>query len=206
VSLGSRFSALFAPQQATGPVPFGFKIGWIAVKSVDTAKLVSSFNVRSPRSATWQEGIDTAYKKSDLAYFTPPVDRWVCIVGEWALGQGDRVSVQSIAKRIVELRSMFGEAHAYATHRVIEYHHWMVAKEGLLLRRFAYLGESGEVLANDGPLTAAERKLRFFNLPREQWQPNEADVMAVASAWSFDPTLLSPQSGPGKFGVLARIL
>jgi hypothetical protein len=100
---------------------------------------------------------------------------------------------------------MFEEAHAYATHRVIEYHHWMVAKEGRLLRRFVYLGESGEVLANEGALTAAERKLRFFDLPQERWQPNETDVMTIASACSFDLTRLSSQSGPAKLGVLGRI-
>jgi len=205
VRLGSLFSTLFAPQQQpTGPVPFGYKTGWVTVKSVDTAKLVSSFSVRSPRSATWQEGIDAAHK-GDLAFFTPPVDRWVCAVGELALGQGDRASVESLAKRVVELSSKFDEAHAYGTHRVIEYHHWMVAKEGRLLRCFAYFGESGKVLANEGPLTAAERKLRFFNLPQEHWQPNETDVMAIASDWSFDPTRLSSRSGPAKLGVLGRI-
>jgi hypothetical protein len=95
--------------------------------------------------------------------------------------------------------------HAYATNRVIEYHHWMIAKEGRLIRSFAYLGESGEILANVGPVTDVERTFGFFNLPQERWHPTEADVMAVAAAWSFDPTRLSSHSGPAKLGILGRI-
>lgn len=198
-------SALFAPQQKPeGPVPFGYKMGWIAVKSTSTSKVASSVGLRSPRSANWREGIDAAYNNG-LVFVAPPVSGWVCIVGEPTMHKNGNPSVEAISKGVESLSSTFGEAQGFASHRVIEYHHWILAKEGRLIRCFAYIGETGELLANDGPLTDAEGRLRFFKLSKEQWQPSEADVMAVAGAWSFDPTQLTPQIGSAALGVVGRL-
>jgi hypothetical protein len=203
--LGSRFSGFFAPQRKpTGPVPFGFKMGWIVVKSTSSAKVVSSVGIRSPRTASWQEGIDRAYN-AGLVFVSPPINDWVSVVGERLMQRNGRSSVEVISKEVVSLSSMFGEAQGFASHRVIEYQHWMLAKNGRLLRCFAYIGETGESWANTGSLTDAERRLRFFSLPQEQWQPNEQDVMAVASGWSFDPTLLTATSGSASLGVLGEL-
>jgi hypothetical protein len=134
-------------------------------------------------------------------FVTPPVQGWVCAVS-WAL-MGDP-SVAAISQKLVRLSRDFSEAQAFATYRVIEYHHWMLARRGQLIRNFAYLGESGELLANMGALTLAERKLKFFGLPRERWSPDESDVMAVAKGWSFDPTKLTERSGPAEMGILGK--
>jgi hypothetical protein len=69
----------------TGPVPFGLKIGWIAVRSEDSGNIISSLPVRTQRPAGWQEGIEAAYK-GDQVFVTPPVNGWICIAGEWAMG------------------------------------------------------------------------------------------------------------------------
>jgi hypothetical protein len=202
---GSVFSGFFAPQRKpTGPVPFGYKMGWIAVKSTSRAKVVSSVGIRSPRTASWQEGIDSAYS-AGLTFVSPPIDDWVSIVGEQLMQRNGRSSVETISREVVNVSSMFGEAQGFASHRVIEYHHWMLARNGRLLRCFAYIGETGELLANIGSLTDTERGLRFFSQPQEQWQPDEQDVMAVASGWSFDPTLLTATSGSASLGVLGEL-
>ena len=117
----------------------------------------------------------------------------------------DHGSVEAVTKIVADLSSRFGEAHGYATHRVVEYHHWIVAKRGQVIRSFAYLGERDEVLSNLGTPTEAEKRLRFGAQPPEEWRPSEQDVMAVASAWSFDPTQLNSASGPAANGIVARI-
>jgi hypothetical protein len=188
----------------TGPVPFGRKIGWIAIRSEDSRGIISSLPIRSPKPENWQEGIEAAYE-GDHIFVTPPVNGWICVVGQGVMGAGDRLSVQSVAQKAGELSSVFGQAHSYASHRVIEYHHWMQATNGVLLRSFAYLGETGELLANEGPLTEKERSLTLFNLPPENWTPDEEDVMMVASHWSFDPSRLSAESGPAESGVIAKM-
>ena len=106
----------------------------------------------------------------------------------------DNSSLDTVSRDVANLSSAFGEAQAFATHRVIEYHHWMLAKSGHLIRCFAYIGETGRLLANTGTLTDAESKIKLFKLPQERWQPNESDVMAVAADWSFDPTQLTSKS------------
>jgi Domain of unknown function (DUF4395) len=201
------FQALFSPffgSKSTPPVPFGFKTGWLAVRSTDLKAVVESLPFRFQTAAGWQDGIEAAYKGGSV-FITPPVNGWICIVGEWVGGTGERSSVESIAKTVSELSSRFGEAHGYATHRVIEYHHWIMAKQGRVVRCFAYIGESGEVLCQSGSLTDAERKLRYASLPPDQWLPDEQDVMTVASGWSFDPSRLSSASGPAARGRLARL-
>ena len=74
-----------------------------------------------------------------------------------------------------------------------------------MIRCFAYLGESGEVLSNVGAVTEAEKKLRFGAQPPQQWTPNESDVMRMASFCSFDPTTLNSSSGPATNGIVAHI-
>jgi hypothetical protein len=202
--LGWFLSALLAPQQKPdGPIPFGYKMGWIAVRSTSTAEVAASAGMRSLRSASWKEGIDAAYNNGRV-FVTPPVKGWVCIIGEPMMQRNGYSSVEAISKLVASLSTKFSDAQGFASHRVIEYHHWMLARKGQLIRCFAYIGETGEVLANAGVLTDIESKLRFFKLPKERWQPSEADVMTIASAWSFDPTKLTDTSAPAALGVVGK--
>ena len=201
--LSSHFSQ-FLDTKPTPPVPFGYKMGWIAVRSTDINAVVGLLPVRSQRTASWHDGIEAAYKGGSV-FITPPVNGWLCIVGDWAAGFNDQHPVELIEKRIIEISSRFREAHAYATHRVVEYHHWMMAREGRIIRCFAYMGESGEVLCNIGSITDAERNLSFSALPTDQWIPDEQDVLTVASGWSFDPSQLSRASAPAALGIIARL-
>lgn len=201
---GLFLSSLFTPQQKPDwPVPVGYKIGWITVKSTSSDKVASLARIRSPRSANWQKGIGAAYNKG-LAFVAPPISGWVCIIGGSTM-PNDNSSLDTVSRDVANLSSAFGEAQAFATHRVIEYHHWMLAKSGHLIRCFAYIGETGRLLANTGTLTDAESKIKLFKLPQERWQPNESDVMAVAADWSFDPMQLTSKSAPAALGVLGKL-
>jgi hypothetical protein len=189
-----------AAPKATGPAPFGCKMGWLAIKAADPDRVASSLGLKGGKPASWTQGIAAVYGEESM-FVTPPVRGWVC-AASWAL-MGDP-SVAAISQRIVKLSGDFGEAQAFATYRVIEYHHWMLARRGQLIRSFAYLRESDQLLANVGALTPAERKLRFFNLPQDRWSPDESDVMMVARDWSLDPTGLTERSGPAERGILGE--
>lgn len=126
------------------------------------------------------------------------------MVGGWAAGTGDRRSVKAIAKTVSDLSARFKEAHAYATQRTIEYHHWIKAKKGRLVRCFAYIGENG-ILCESGSVTDDEKNLPYARLLSTQWVPSEQDVMTVASGWSFDPSKLSSSSAPAALGILAGL-
>jgi len=119
-------NALF-DEKPSVPEPFGYKIGWIAVRSTDPNAVAAALPVRSRIAASWHTGIDTAYKGGGAVFVSPPIGGWVCIIGEWAMGTGERGSFQGVAKAVADLSARFGEAQGYATHRIIEYHHWIMA-------------------------------------------------------------------------------
>jgi len=192
---------LKAPQPV-GPVAFGYKMQWITVRGEMIQEVVDSLGLRHPRPANWQEGIACAYSLQGV-FVAPPLNGWIAIVGFRAEDFVGNDSV-SPAKRQVEFASkVFHASCSFATHRVTEYHHWMRAEEGRVTRCFAYLGERGEVLCNEGPITTAEQALSFGKLPQDQWQPDQDDVMKVASAWSYDPSKLTSSSGSAALGVIA---
>jgi hypothetical protein len=194
------------PSTATGPVPFGYKMGWIALKHTKSADVASFLKIKNLRSASWVEGIEAAYNSGDdVVFVTPPIKGWVLVVSKWAMGAGDRRSADAIGQLLGQLSTKFDEAQGFATHRIIEYHHWMLAINGHLQRSFAYIGESGEVLLNSGSLTDSEQKLKFFSKPPEEWNPTEEDVMTVASGWSIAPTSLTTNMGDSDWGLIGTI-
>jgi hypothetical protein len=97
---------------ATGPVPFGRNIGWIAIKPTDSARIVCSLPVRSKgRPANRQDGITAAYH-ADEVFITPPINGvWTSIVGS----SGNRRtphSLKSIGQTIVGRSARFQEVQA----------------------------------------------------------------------------------------------
>jgi hypothetical protein len=173
-------------------VGFGYNIGWLALRCDDPRAVAAACDVEEPQSCPWNEGIKTAYRQRAQLFITPPVDGWV-------LGTAERAGLDDLANRLVELSREFGEAYAFGTSRIIEYHHWMAAREGQLLRRYAYLGESGEVLADDGQPSMAERSL--FKPDSGSWLASEEDVLRLAAEWSIDPSQLDVvPPAPGLIG------
>jgi hypothetical protein len=185
--------------------PFGYNMGWFAVRNADIHKISAVLRLKGIQKKSWTEGIQTVYADhiSATVFVTPALKGWTFIVGMWASGTGEADSVRNIQNLIIDLSARFDEAHAYATCRAIEYHHWMMARKGHLTRAFAYLGESGEVLANAGDPTGAERTCKWDQLEEGLWSPNEETVLEVAGAWSLNPIDIQGMSAEGK-GILAR--
>ncbi len=43
------------------PAPFGYKMGWIAVRSIDTIAVVEALGLVGPVISNWDSGIGTVY-------------------------------------------------------------------------------------------------------------------------------------------------
>ncbi|MGE5528488.1 MAG: hypothetical protein ACM3X6_05025 [Patescibacteria group bacterium] len=183
------------------PVPFGYKIGWWAVPACEPKRIIDALGLLDPVEATWEKGILAVYERGqeNLIYITPAVDGWRMIVGYCASGE-----LAGVKDLTVKLSTEFGEAQCFATHRVVSYDHWMLARAGRMIRCFAYLGESLEVLCDEGEKTAIEQGFNWDGLVDVDWIPDEAEVMTVAGSWSIDPTKLSGETVCTGKGFLAR--
>jgi hypothetical protein len=206
------------------PVSFGYKMGWLTIRSTDRDAVVETLRLADPTEATWKAGVEAVYRvfyqrfgRFSTVFVSPPVNGWTFVVGDWTMGTGEEQGVRAIQQLVSRASAAFGEAQAFATYRVIEYHHWMLAREGRLLRSFAYLGESGEVLADSGEPTPVELGFHWYPPSREDSDegdedpdaeedllPDEEAVMKVAGAWSINPDLLETLPASSLRGVLAR--
>jgi hypothetical protein len=200
------------------PVPFGYKMAWIALRTTDMAAVVAALGLRDSKPATWSEGLKRVYEYSADVFVTPPLGSWILAVG-FPLGSlSDKGMRLSIAPLLEGLSQGFGDAQYFCTHRVVGLHVWARAQHGRLVRGYAYVGERGETLWDEGPLTQDERNLGFsffderspearqddYWTPKDLTYPDEACVMQIAAAWSIDPTTLDEQFKEPGFGALGQ--
>ena len=174
---------------------FGRKQAWLAVRDGAPAALLDALGLRDLGEVSWREGIDLAYLTDDRVAATPALPgardtRWVLAAGRFLLRTPD----------VIELSArLHTEVQYFATHRVTELHRWQRAADGVLVRSFGYVGQTGEVTSWHGEPDPAERDA---GLPGT-WDDGttvlvaEQDVLKVARAWSIDPTTLAGNPAPG---------
>ncbi len=177
------------------PIGFGYKCMWFAVKTGNKNRVAEILKINNLSNCNWQVGIDRAY--NNAVFITPAIDGWTLACG-WGLPHGDSKEGIEEVKGILEILSReFGEAQFFCTHRVTEYHCWMIASNGQVTRVYSYLGESGDNIVIEGQPTEFEQTLHLINtfLPEaidesDLIYPDEDLVMQVAGHWSIDPTKL----------------
>lgn len=200
------------------PQPFGFKMGWLAIKSDDPSKIIAILELKDVRPANWSTGTDSAYRHDGHAFISPPISGWVFVVCSSfpEIGQASHSGqwdgfMRSLAKQ-------FDEVQYFATHRVVDFHAWSKWTNGKEVRSYAYIGESGETLANFGNKTPGEieLKLNFFDETSPEakteayWEradlrwPNEVTVMQIAGKWSIDPQTMGDLDLPASSGWIGR--
>jgi len=179
-------------EQATA---FGYKCGWLAIRSSDPNDVIVRLGIRGPRTLPWHEGIEAAYEgyDTDAVYVTPAIDGWVLVVGTSLFSVvGDQMDDEArLPAFVASLSASLGTVVQYlATHRVSESHVWILADKGRLVRAFS-VGE-GEVAFDQGERTPVEKQLG-------NWQSDQATeemVMQVASGWSVNPLTLDQKRLP----------
>ena len=142
--------------------------------------------------STWTDGVGAVYAADASERPTPvfvgsPVDGWVLVPFAWPLASPDEFDLGALSSR-------YGEAQRFVTHRVVEAHEWERWVDGRPVRRFGWLGESGEVLYDEGEPGELE----------DQEFADEELVMEIAGAWSIDPTRLDERADVDDTGLLGR--
>ena len=177
-------------------VGFGRKQTWFAVRDGDPGAVRAALGLRDLGPVAWRAGIDLAYLTDDRVVLTPPLDGWLLLTGHWLWRAADEFPV---AKLSAELGT---EVHRYASYRVGERHEWERAVDGRLVRSFAYVGETGELVRWIGDPDPAECDLGLPAQPPADDTAadlivGESDVMRLAGRWSVDPTARDGRPAPG---------
>jgi hypothetical protein len=189
-------------------VGFGGKQAWLAVRvepdRADAgAGVLAALGLRDLGPVPWRDGIDLAHLTDDRVVVTPPLPGardtfWVLATGRWLMRPAIPVDVVALSAELAT------EVQFFATHRVTELHRWQRAAGGELIRAFGYVGQTGEVTSWHGEPDAAERAAGVPARLDEDTTVlvGEKDVLAVAGAWSLDPTGLAgrPATGPLRAG------
>ncbi|SHN36347.1 hypothetical protein [Chitinophaga sp. CF418] len=196
-------------------VSFGYKCVWFAVRTDNKNRLAEVFALKDIFDCNWKIGIDRAY--NDAVFITPTIDNWTLAVG-WGLPYDDGENgIEKVKDALQTLSKEFGEAQFFCTHRVSEYHCWMKAANGDIVRIYNFLGEAGGNTRVEGKPTEFEQTLKLANTLSDEakdpkyfddkdliW-PDEDLVMQIAGHWSIDPTQLEFRQDimPG-LGLLGR--
>jgi hypothetical protein len=205
------------------PVAFGYKCTWLAIRSAETAAVVSALRLQAARRSGWAEGLETAkdYQRR-MVFLTPPVKGWTLVVGAGLPSPTDVEGQPDLCTPfLVGLGQHFPDVQFFGNHRVVGFNAWARVVRGMLVRQYGHSGSAGVTFWNYGENTPEEDVLgyHFLDFSTIDWDalseeeertvhdsfPDEDHVMALAGAWSIDPQTL-PELGlePG-LGYLGRL-
>jgi hypothetical protein len=205
---------LFQPAalQPDTPQPFGYKQTWLTIASAESVAVARALNLTHAQPCTWEQGIRLALPHQ--LFVSPPIQNWIFVVGQpLPLPNGHLLS-QQITPLLNSLSSEFGVAHYFSTNRVVEYHSWARSEDGRLARGYAYLGERGETLWDEGTSHAeTELGLALFDerCPEASdpayWNrtdlqfPDEESVTQMARRWCVAPSDLATTNSKPALGI-----
>ena len=217
---GSAAGALSLDATPDKPEGFGYKNAWLAVKADDPQAVARVLELEDLQPANWRTGLAAAYDHYDTHVFvTPSVSGWVLVVGMALPDSGEPGWADKCTPLLEKLGRKYDPAFYFGTHRVAEYHAWARVDQGRITRAYAYSGDKGITIWNEGPQTKAERDLHldFFadDAPPGQSHeyydrkdlryPQEDDVINLAGAWSINPARLEDMNLPPSSGFVARV-
>lgn len=199
------------PQPSTtpdAPTGFGYKNNWLTVKTTDPKELAEFLEISKLKPSNWASGAEAAY--NDSVFISPAIDGWVVVLGTEITDP-----THDEAKELFErLSKRYGECQFFLTHRSVEYHAWVLAKEGEIKRSYVYFAEEG-TLEYLGTPTPFEEKCLLVNTFSEEskaedyWEhpdlciPDEELVMDIAESWSsVNPRRLDKETEVTELGLV----
>ena len=195
------------------PVDIGYTCSWFAVRDMDPYELAAIFRLGYVRDCNWEYGI--AATKTDGVFISPPLQGWRLVLGRQLPFADGELNREQVLALLARSSSKAGEAQFFATHRVSEFHCWMKAQAGHLVRAYAYQGDHLEVVQDIGARTSGEPAdlLSAADLAALEEDedvalsfPDEDVVMAIAAAWSIDPNTISTSNEQQTLGVVGTVL
>lgn len=200
------------------PVPFGYKMSWLALQTEDAAKVVEVLGLGDVIRCNWQSGIGTVYDAElgqARVFVTPPVQGWTFVIGLPLPHPVGRGFADKCTLFLTDLGRHFPDVQYYFTYPLIDVFAWVRIRDGRLVRAFA-IGDEG-ILWNKGRTTREEKALglKLFELRGVKARkgdaggemilyPTEDHVMRVAKGWSMDPTAIGAVPAKAALGYVAQ--
>lgn len=171
---------------------FGHKSAWLAVRATGHAQVADALGLDDPTPSTWAAGlaaVDDGESRPAPLFVGVAIDGWVLVPLSLPLMDAAEFDPGALSRR-------FGEVQRFATQRVVEAHEWERWVDGQPLRRYGWLGESGQVPFNEGePGELEEDLLPDSDADWDAWETaDEERVIELAGAWSVDPTRLDERT------------
>ena len=189
---------------------WGYKTGWLAVKTNDMNAVALALGLREPGWAPWKEAIELAYSydadfRSWHWMVTPPIQGWVLVMSLALIDRHfDRQDVrEEFHASLSQLSEKFGEVQFFGTYRVSGIDAWGRWMNGHCLRLVSFDAHRGlEQHGNAQSSTEAELLIpEIHTCNGEEYEfvyLGEDKVVAMAAEWSLDPTQLDAHSAETK--------
>lgn len=200
-----------------GPRPFGYRMSWIAIRTVDTDAVVAHLGVSDAVAANWNSGIGTIYDDAlsdTYVFITPPIKGWTFVCGLPLPHPISAGFADKLTPLLAGLSQQFGHVQYFAAFPIIDFFGWVRMHQGRMLRGFI-IGDQG-VIWNKGRLTAEEKALglKFYDLRGIRGRkgdaggaivlyPTEDQVLRLAASWSLDPLLIDKSNAAPALGWIA---
>jgi hypothetical protein len=187
------------------PAAFENPCRWLAIRSSNLSAAQSVLRLANPTPCSWDDGISKLNDRS--LFISPPIKGWILVVG---LGLPDPADdVDQCYHFILKVSRELGQVQFFSANRVVNYHAWIRADGGRIVRGYAW---AGETLWNQGARTQAEIDLglKCFDYGEEavlsagsseSHQANAEKINFLAARWSLDPTSIDHTMLPADYGI-----
>ncbi|KOV35768.1 hypothetical protein ADK60_08690 [Streptomyces sp. XY431] len=196
-----RLVRLKLPDDVPTPIACCF-LSWIAVSTGDQGGVMELLGLSSPRPVPFAAGVFAADCDSHAGldenpldqycrvFVTPELAGWTLVVGSWC----DPSSAEREAEVLevcARLSAQFGRAQAYWHSEQNDGSAVLVAEQGTIVRRFAYIpGEDMQHLELGAPLAYEQQRRAALGLPA--LAPGHVDTEEEDDEWTWELLDLAP--------------
>ena len=161
-----------APPTPSRPIPFGWKVGWFAIRAEPDA--VISALAKSSYEISWETAIERL--TSHKAFVTPSFDRWTLLV----------TSKDAIESSLIHLsENLVTDVAYFESHRGVGGAAYGWTTDGKIVRIHSQV--DGRWLENVGELTDLEKELDIEPIDFENENLEFADQEAEDTRWERNP-------------------
>ena len=154
-------------------------LDWMTIKSSDVNAVVNALKLENLQQGTFGDFGDTSN-----TFVFPAQNDWIIIIHEWEPRGSSAEYLNAMQQIVTELSQEFGEAQSFAAYEdIIYYTHWILGRNGFLIRSFAKASET-DLFLNFGEVTEAES---FINWTNEELFPGMPEVIQISKRWSTEP-------------------